>query len=677
MKKRLLFLLPLLFIFIFTMQPFASNKILAEEFFVFDDQKEIEFPNDNAAEIAENIKMIDPYYNEYEVIVNVLGKNKIAISPIQLVEHKLKIKNQYGYKVRDYSGTIYVQNRKNLRRIVHHFGGNRQAREGATFNSSSGYTPDTNPNANSMTDYSKTNIQTEGVDEGDIVKTDGKYIYFVNDKGLTIIDSNPLTMKKVFELKNKNYGKLIRDIFLDKNKLIIISDVLQKNIGHRTFIETYDISDIKNPKLINENNVNGEYNQSRKKGERLYVITNDHYHSDTLYNEMRQYPIDLNDLYERSNKFKLVSEGVNLEKVIYMPFTTHISLTVISSIPLYPDEATDKIIFTGDPGQLYMSNDNIYTTSKQYALNVDKITTDTEIRKFAIEDKQFRYVGKIKVEGRLLNQFSMGEENGVLFVAHSKPPTDKKDRENIISSFNENMKKISSLRGIAPKEKIYSARFVNGKAYVVTFRMIDPLFVVDIKNPSMMKILGQLKIPGYSNYLHPYSDKYLIGFGYNVGQDIYGSDIRLGYKISLFDVSDYTKPKELSVVNIGEEGSYSYLGNNHKMLMFDSKRNIFALPIFEVSSKKERYYNHDYTKYDYFYGVFVIQLSNEKLKIKGKISHSDSKNAGELANEYNKNSRQKIQRIVQIGENIYTLSHSMLKVNDINTMEELKTLKLD
>lgn len=677
MKKRLLFLLPLLFIFIFTMQSFASNKILAEEFFVFDDQKEIEFPNDNAAEIAENIKMIDPYYNEYEVIVNVLGKNKIAISPIQLVEHKLKIKNQYGYKVRDYSGTIYVQNRKNLRRIVHHFGGNRQAREGATFNSSSGYTPDTNPNANSMTDYSKTNIQTEGVDEGDIVKTDGKYIYFVNDKGLTIIDSNPLTMKKVFELKNKNYGKLIRDIFLDKNKLIIISDVLQKNIGHRTFIETYDISDIKNPKLINENNVNGEYNQSRKKGERLYVITNDHYHSDTLYNEMRQYPIDLNDLYERSNKFKLVSEGVNLEKVIYMPFTTHISLTVISSIPLYPDEATDKIIFTGDPGQLYMSNDNIYTTSKQYALNVDKRTTDTEIRKFAIEDKQFRYVGKIKVEGKLLNQFSMGEENGVLFVAHSKPPMDKKDRENIISSFNENMKKISSLRGIAPKEKIYSARFVNGKAYVVTFRMIDPLFVVDIKNPSMMKILGQLKIPGYSNYLHPYSDKYLIGFGYNVGQDIYGSDIRLGYKISLFDVSDYTKPKELSVVNIGEEGSYSYLGNNHKMLMFDSKRNIFALPIFEVSSKKERYYNHDYTKYDYFYGVFVIQLSNEKLKIKGKISHSDSKNAGELANEYNKNSRQKIQRIVQIGDNIYTLSHSMLKVNDINTMEELKTLKLD
>jgi hypothetical protein len=271
----------------------------------------------------------------------------------------------------------------------------------------------------------------------------------------------------------------------------------------------------------------------------------------------------------------------------------------------------------------------------------------------------------------------MGEENGVLFVAHSKPPMDKKDRENIISSFNENMKKISSLRGIAPKEKIYSARFVDGKAYIVTFRMIDPLFVVDIKNPSMMKILGQLKIPGYSNYLHPYSEKYLIGFGYNVGQDIYGSDIRLGYKISLFDVSDYSKPKELSVVNIGEEGSYSYLGNNHKMLMFDSKRNIFALPIFEVSSKKERYYNHDYTKYDYFYGVFVIQLSNEKLKIKGKISHSDSKNAGELANEYNKNSRQKIQRIVQIGDNIYTLSHSMLKVNDINTMEELKTLKLD
>ena len=677
MKKSFLILLPLLFIFILPMQSFADNKNLADEFFLFDDQKEIELPNDNAAEIAENIKMIDPYYNEYEVIVNVLEKNKIAISPIELVNHKLKIKNQYGYKVKDYSGTIYVQNRKNLRRIVHHFGLNRPAKEGIVLNSTSGYTPDANPEANSMTDYSKTNIQTEGVDEGDIVKTDGNYIYFVNDKGMTIIDSNPLKMEKVFELKNKNYEKSIRDIFIDKNKLVIISEVFKEDIGDTTFIETYDISDIKKPKLINKNRINGEYNQSRKKGDRLYIITNDHYHSDNLYYQMRQYPIDLDKLYERSNKYKLVSQGVDLQKVIYMPFTTHISLTVISSIPLYPDEATDKIIFTGDPGQLYMSNDNIYTTSKQYGLNVDKKVIETEIRKFAIEDKQFRYVGKIKVEGKLVNQFSMGEENGVLFVAHSNPPTDYKDRENIISSFSENMKKISSLRGIAPGEKIYSARFVDRKAYLVTFRMVDPLFVVDIKNPSMMKILGKLKIPGYSNYLHPYNDNYLIGFGYNVGQDIYGSDIRLGYKISLFDVRDYTKPKELSVLNIGEEGSYSYLGNNHKMLMFDTKRNIFALPIFEVSTKKEKYSGYEHTEYEYFYGAFVIQISNEKLKIKGKISHSDSKNMSELADEYNTDSRQKIQKIVQIGDNIYTLSYSMVKVNDINTMTEIKTLKLD
>jgi len=201
MKKSFLILLPLLFIFTLPMQSFADNKNLADEFFLFDDQKEIELPNDNAAEIAENIKMIDPYYNEYEVIVNVLEKNKIAISPIELVNHKLKIKNQYGYKVKDYSGTIYVQNRKNLRRIVHHFGLNRPAKEGIVLNSTSGYTPDANPEANSMTDYSKTNIQTEGVDEGDIVKTDGNYIYFVNDKGMTIIDSNPLKMEKVFELK--------------------------------------------------------------------------------------------------------------------------------------------------------------------------------------------------------------------------------------------------------------------------------------------------------------------------------------------------------------------------------------------------------------------------------------------------------------------------------------------
>ena len=143
-------------------------------------------------------------------------------------------------------------------------------------------------------------------------------------------------------------------------------------------------------------------------------------------------------------------------------------------------------------------------------------------------------------------------------------------RENIITSFDKNMKKISSLDGLAPSEKIYSTRFMQGKAYMVTFKDVDPLFVIDIKDPGKMKVLGYLKIPGYSNYLHPYKTGYLIGFGHNTRQNQYGNTVNDGYKISLFDVRDFANPKEVDVLNIGAKGSYSYIDDDHKALMFDS-----------------------------------------------------------------------------------------------------------
>ena len=240
------------------------------------------------------------------------------------------------------------------------------------------------------------------------------------------------------------------------------------------------------------------------------------------------------------------------------------------------------------------------------------------------------------------------------------------------------MKKISSLDGLALGEKIYSTRFMQGKAYMVTFKDIDPLFVIDIKDPGKMKVLGYLKIPGYSNYLHPYKTGYLIGFGRSTHQNKYGNITIDGYKISLFDVRDFANPKEVDVLNIGGKGSSSYIDTDHKALMFDNKRDIFAIPVYATKVTKKVY---DAKEYDdligEFDGAFVIKVSEKGFKTKGKVAHYTEKEiADNKANQYYDYTK-KILRCVQIGDNLYTLSQGMLKVNNINTLKEIKSLKLD
>jgi len=243
-------------------------------------------------------------------------------------------------------------------------------------------------------------------------------------------------------------------------------------------------------------------------------------------------------------------------------------------------------------------------------------------------------------------------------------------RENIITSFDKNMKKISSLGGLAPGEKIYSTRFMQGKAYMVTFKDVDPLFVIDTKNPKSMKVLGYLKIPGYSNYLHPFKSGYLIGFD--------GNTVNNGYKISLFDVRDFANPKEVDVLNIGAKGSYSYIDSDHKALMFDNKRDIFAIPVYATRVTKKVYEGKEYDDIvGQFDGAFVIKVSEKGFNTKGKITHYTNKQLADMQDNYYYDYNKNIQRCVQIGDNIYTLSQGMVKVNNINSLKEIKSLKLD
>ena len=282
MKKRFLLLLVIPMLLFGVMKAFAVNEVVSGDYFVFDDQKEIEFSKGDAREIAKEIKLLSESGKEYDVVVNLKGDRKLAISPIEKMDEKVKIKDQSGYTVKNFEGNIYIQDEANLQKIASHipnYGYVTTAQDSSARKKTNSSTS-SKSEAGSTGDYSKTNIRTEGVDEADIVKTDGKYIYYVRNKSVSIVDANVSNLKKVSEIKNESNKKNIINIYADNKMLTVISKEYNKSSGTATrsitTVETYDLSDINNPKLLKSNEIDGNYIESRKKGNIIYLLTNNY-----------------------------------------------------------------------------------------------------------------------------------------------------------------------------------------------------------------------------------------------------------------------------------------------------------------------------------------------------------------------------------------------------------------
>jgi hypothetical protein len=206
---------------------------------------------------------------------------------------------------------------------------------------------------------------------------------------------------------------------------------------------------------------------------------------------------------------------------------------------------------------------------------------------FAMNGGSPQFSKLITIPGSVLNQFSMDEHRDHLRVATtygemwSNPPTSVSG----VYIFNANGEQTGEVTGLAPGERIYSARFEGDKAYVVTFRQVDPLFVLDLRDPTAPIVQGQLKIPGFSNYLHPVNFTHLLGLGHDA--DLEGRTG--GVKISLFNVGDPTNPKEAQSIVIGGKGSSTIAAYDHKSFLFYSKNGLLAFPIEEKENYDKKY----------------------------------------------------------------------------------------
>jgi len=556
-------------------------------------------------------------------------------------------------------------------------------------------------------DYSSTNVQVAGVDEADIVKNDGKYIYYLKGDTVRIIEAYPAGgMKELDRVEFDDTSFYPSDMYVDENRLVVTGysyDSIYRNYGileseptsyyyydNVTKVYIFNITDRENIELLRQLSFEGNYSTSRKVDNTVYVVLNKpEYYYDIPVPYLEE---DIVPLYADSSTEK-IAPITRCGDVLIPPVIDSTNYLMVVGIPVGDAGAaiSEKVIL-GSSGNVYASRDNMYVSESVWDYWYDDGNDEeTIIHKFALDPKEIEYLGKGTVPGTILNQFSMDEYKGDFRIATTLG--DVWDTENPSTNnlyiLDEDLKQIGEIEGIAPGEKIYSVRFMGDRAYMVTFKKVDPFFVIDVSDPTNPAILGKLKIPGYSDYLHPYDENHIIGFGKEAidasEEEVSDRDLDFawyqGMKIAMFDVTDVNNPIELHKVVIGDRGTTSDLLYNHKALLFDKTKGLMAFPI-TVAEIPEEVKNDpdtpDYTTGDYiFQGAYVYSVSiDDGFELKGTLTHYDTDELADKAGYYWYGDSD-IQRVLYIGEYLYTVSQSMVMANKMDDLSEVKSVELE
>ena len=497
-----------------------------------------------------------------------------------------------------------------------------------------------------------------------------------------------------------------------------------------THVQIIDISDREAPQMIENLEVDGHFHNARMIGDVVYVVTtsgiNYHYpvlpeirdsdgligipeifyfdNFDRNYNFNTVTAIDIFKQDVNSETFLMGGTGTIYvsENSLYLTYQEEMPREYSVkkdrffdvAVPLFPEHTQQKIKEIQnnsllDWNQKWIaisellqdtynaldddSRDRLFSEINkrlyEYDNLIHELSLKTVVHKIALNGIDLKYSGKGSVPGTMLNQFSMDEHQGKFRVVTTNEYFSQRDRNvryNAVYVLDEDLSILGSLDRIAENESVFSSRFIGERLYLVTFERIDPFFVIDLSQDTP-RILGELKIPGFSNYLHPYDEDHVIG----IGRDTIEKEDRvrqLGVKIALFDVSDVRNPSVLDEVVIGDRRADSLSLDDHRAFLFDKERDILSIPIhgrtatlLEDSLAPER---------ESWYGFFVYGLDAENgFSLKGTISHG----IGDDSWPYRDNGP----RSFYIEDVLYTVSDSYLKMNDISDVSELNSIRLD
>ena len=470
--------------------------------------------------------------------------------------------------------------------------------------------------------YSGTNIQVEGVDEGDIVKTDGTYLYILREYELIILQVNG---KEVTEVSNTMVGsivdneeqqdgsllyseKLPQELYLCGDRLVVVSGFAnyttmadgKTDYKNYTSLDIYDISNREAPAAIADLGQDGYRVSSRMIGETLYLITA--YYPDEAVQEVPESFVPC--LYHGDERTPMECGSIAM-----LPFDDTMTFSVLTSYSI-PDAgvvSSQSILGGGDT--VYMNQDNLYLcrmlyTDKAgdpvkedpYVVTSHTQSVDTIITRYAVSDSKINYAASGTVPGGLLNQFSLDEKDGMLRVVTTEDRSsyrvfvdeanefenfkqDSSERSNDLFVLDSDLNTVGSVTGIAEGERVYSARFRGDYGYLCTYRTTDPIFAVDLSDPKAPTVVGEVKLSGYSDYLHAWNDGLLFGLGMETQEvtDEEGTVAKLdGMKLVMIDNSDPSDLKEAGVMSVNAD--YSEALTNHKAILVDPERNLIAFP---------------------------------------------------------------------------------------------------
>ncbi|MGE5627625.1 MAG: beta-propeller domain-containing protein [Solirubrobacterales bacterium] len=522
---------------------------------------------------------------------------------------------------------------------------------------------------NSTTGYSTTNLQVQGVDEEDTVKTDGEYIFKVNGGNIiNVIKAQPDTNMEAVNNISFEDNYYIQGIYLRNNILVVLG-----NGNGVTKAISFDVSDKKNIKKVRDVEIAGGYISSRMIDSRVYVIANKNINYGNIKEDGSPYYIDSSIGNSKIN--------IDYSKINYLPDSIAPNYITAACFNVDNNDAASVSTILGSGNNIYSSEKYLYVAGYNWTKQGSSGTASTEIYKFTYENNGIKFTFKGEVPGNIINQFSMDEKDGYFRIATTEysfnaPATDvSSQKQNSITNslyiLDKEMKVVGKLQGLAKGEQIYSVRFIGDRAYIVTFMLMDPLFVIDLKNPESPKVLGELKIPGFTNYLQPYDETHLIGFGMDTtvvneaGMDRARAQ---GMKIALFDVSNVEKPVQQFMTKVGNGSSYSEVLTNHKALLFSKERNLMAIPVSDNAYNSVD--NSEQKQGAYIYNIDLVN----GIKLKGIISHLDE--AGNMSNSRGIYGPYFVTRILYIKDTLYTLSDGLIKANDINNLKEKSKLPL-
>jgi inhibitor of cysteine peptidase len=527
--------------------------------------------------------------------------------------------------------------------------------------------------------YSTTNIQVTGVDEADIVKTDGEFIYTISsansgvfytnyydsvtDTVIYIIKANSQTSRVVSKI-NLDNDTVPAGLFLsqDGNRLVVLAGRYQiYDYASRsdsmilmpyqsdvyTLINVYDVSDKADPVLVRNFTISGSYFNSRMINNYVYAVISQ---PANVINEAVTLPKVYEETLVSDIEAKMVYYADAVEPT-YFTFTTFVGLDILDDA----SQVANMTLMMGGTSTMYVSTGNMYVTYPTWSDG-----QYTSIYRVHINGTSLAFEARGSVPGYVLNQYSMDEYNDHFRIATTWQKT---TQMNNVYVLNMNLSLVGKLENLAKDERIYSARFMGEKAYLVTFRQIDPFFVIDLTDPTEPKVAGELKIPGYSSYLHPFDMNHVIGLGKENNT----------VKLSLFDVSNVNAPTEIAKYIVEGDWTDSEALQEPKAFLFDKQKALLVIPISKTTyDVVEPSSEEIYMQGGFWQGAYVFELTLAGFELKGGITHQETASSESYYIDYNQN----VNRALYIGDTLYTVSNAKVQLNSLDTLAFIAEVNL-